>query len=71
MARFHAGGEFPLPVPGRDNTITIEYKKFGVNLGFLPVVLDSGQISLDVDIEVSELSNQSSVVLDVPGVSTS
>ncbi|WP_303900866.1 type II and III secretion system protein family protein [Thiohalomonas denitrificans] len=71
IARFHAGGEFPLPVPGEEDSVTIEYKKFGVNLGFLPVVLDSGQISLDVDIEVSELSNQNAVALEVPGVSTS
>ncbi len=70
-ARFHAGGEFPLPVPGQEDQVTIEYKKFGVNLGFLPVVLDSGQISLEVDIEVSELANQNSVTLNVPGVSSS
>src|SRR5205085_7711164 len=37
QASFLAGGEFPIPVPqtnGTGNTITIEYKKFGVKLDF-------------------------------------
>ena len=39
-AKFLAGGEFPVPV-GQDNNgrITIEFKPFGVGLGFTPVVL--------------------------------
>lgn len=58
-AKFLAGGEFPVPV-GQDNNgrITIEFKPYGVGLGFTPVVLSEGRISLRVSTEVSELTNQ-------------
>lgn len=58
-AKFLAGGEFPVPV-GQDNNgrITIEFKQYGVGLGFTPVVLSEGRISLKVSTEVSELTNQ-------------
>ncbi|NMT63093.1 type II and III secretion system protein family protein [Marinobacter orientalis] len=69
-ATFHAGGEFPIPVgSGQDDGITIEFKEFGVSLGFLPTVLDSDMISLKLNIKVSELSNQNSIALDVPETS--
>ena len=57
-AKFLAGGEFPVPV-GEDSTgrTTIDFKDYGVGLGFTPVVLSNGQISLKVSTEVSELSN--------------
>ncbi|MAB12096.1 type II and III secretion system protein family protein [Hyphomonas sp.] len=60
-AKFLAGGEFPVPV-GQDNNgrITIEFKPYGVGLGFTPVVLSEGRISLKVSTEVSELTNQGS-----------
>ena len=45
-AKFHAGGEFPIPVATEDNTISVEWKKFGVLLNFTPVVLSEGRISL-------------------------
>ncbi|MEO1642452.1 MAG: type II and III secretion system protein family protein, partial [Pseudomonadota bacterium] len=35
----------------------IEFKPFGVGLGFTPVVLSEGRISLKISTEVSELSN--------------
>ncbi len=54
-AEFLAGGEFPIPVPQMMGTIGVEYKKFGVGLKFLPIVLDNGKISLKVAPEVSEL----------------
>jgi pilus assembly protein CpaC len=40
--------------------VTIEFKPFGVGLGFTPVVLSSGRISLKLNTEVSELNNQGS-----------
>ena len=57
-AKFLAGGEFPVPV-GQDNQgrVTVEFKPFGVGLGFTPVVLSSGRISLKLSTEVSELTN--------------
>jgi pilus assembly protein CpaC len=44
---------------GEDNTgrTTVEFKDYGVGLGFTPVVLSGGRISLKISTEVSELSN--------------
>ena len=55
---FLVGGEFPVPV-GQDNTgkISLEYKKYGVGLGYTPVVMSKGRISLKLSVEVSELSS--------------
>jgi pilus assembly protein CpaC len=60
-AKFLVGGEYPVPT-GEDSTgrVSIEFKPFGVGLGFTPVVLSSGRISLKLSTEVSELSNQGS-----------
>lgn len=63
QATFLAGGEFPIPVPADEGQVTIEFKEFGVGLDFLPVVLDSGMINLEVDVAVSELVAQNSVTL--------
>jgi pilus assembly protein CpaC len=56
-AKFLAGGEFPVPVAQDRGTISIQFKPFGVGLGFTPVVLSEGRISLQVSTEVSELTN--------------
>lgn len=57
-AKFLAGGEFPVPV-SQDSSgrITVEFKQYGVGLGFSPVVLGPGRISLKVSTEVSEISS--------------
>lgn len=58
-AKFLAGGEFPVPVgQDDDGEVTIEFKPFGVGLGFTPVVLSEGNISLKISTEVSELTTQ-------------
>ncbi len=74
-ANFLAGGEFPIPVPqgGLSNTITIDYKTFGVGLAFTPTVLSNEKISLEVKPEVSELDFTNAVALSgfvVPGITT-
>lgn len=56
-ANFLAGGEFPVPVAqGNDGAISVEFRPFGVGLGFTPVVLSEGRISLRLSTEVSELT---------------
>jgi pilus assembly protein CpaC len=62
-ASFLAGGEYPIPVPqgGTSNTITVEYKDFGVGLKFTPTVQASDRISLKVNPEVSELDTTNSI----------
>ncbi|MEQ9042561.1 MAG: type II and III secretion system protein family protein [Alphaproteobacteria bacterium] len=72
-ASFLAGGEFPVLVPQNENTITIEFKKFGVSLAFTPTILDDSRISLRVRPEVSQLSNNGAVILNnisVPALTT-
>ncbi|MEY3289376.1 MAG: hypothetical protein RLZZ419_1618 [Pseudomonadota bacterium] len=62
-ATFLSGGEFPIPVPqGLSGTITIEFKPYGIGLSFIPVVLDSGRINMNMNISVSELSQDASVI---------
>jgi pilus assembly protein CpaC len=64
---------------GEDATgrVSIEFKSYGVGLGFVPVVLSGGRISLKISTEVSELTNTgsfnlstgaSSASLTVPGL---
>lgn len=67
-ASFQAGGEFPV-ITGVDRDTgapTVEFKPFGVGLGFTPVVLSGGRISLKVNTEVSELTNEGAVNLPTP-----
>ncbi len=66
-ASFLAGGEFPVPVPQQFQTITIEWKKFGVGLVFTPTVLEENRIALKVAPEVSELDFSAGVVLPPGG----
>ncbi|MBW1987806.1 MAG: type II and III secretion system protein family protein, partial [Deltaproteobacteria bacterium] len=54
-ASFLAGGEYPIPVPQHFQTITIEYKKYGVGLSFTPTVLNDRKIAMRVTPEVSEI----------------
>ncbi|TNE58038.1 MAG: type II and III secretion system protein family protein [Alphaproteobacteria bacterium] len=63
-ANFLAGGEFPVPTGrDRDGNVNITFKKFGVGLGFTPVVLDEGRISLRISTEVSELASKGSILM--------
>lgn len=68
-AEFLAGGEFPVP-NGRSVdattgqvTIGIEFKPYGVRLGFRPIVLSEGRISLQLSTEVSELTTAGAYTL--------
>ena len=63
-AKFVSGGEFGYQIPGGFNGNTVEFKEFGILVGFMPIVLDSGRISLKLDIEVSDLSGD--FVLGIP-----
>jgi pilus assembly protein CpaC len=76
-ARFLAGGEFPVPVASDTTTlvrtVTIEFKKFGVQLKFRPIVLARGIINLKIEPEVSELDFANSVTIagtTVPALTT-
>lgn len=80
-ASFLAGGEFPIPVSqssgtsggGGGNAITVEFKPFGVSLGFTPTVLADGVISMIIEPEVSSIDPTASISINglvVPGLQT-
>ena len=66
------GGEYPIPVPqsgvGGAATITIEYKKYGVQLEFTPTVLNESKIAVQVHPIVSELDTSLGVSFTLPEV---
>ena len=60
-ATFLAGGEFPIPVAQDNNTVTVEFRQFGVSLAFTPTILNANRISMRVRPEVSATSTQNEV----------
>ncbi|MDR9393541.1 type II and III secretion system protein family protein [Roseovarius sp. SYSU LYC5161] len=54
-AQFLAGGEYPVPVAQDSDTISIEFKPFGVELNFVPRVVDEGVINLEMGAAVSSI----------------
>lgn len=81
-ASFLAGGEFPVPVVqsgttgagnGNGGAITVEFKPFGVSLGFTPTVLGDKTINLLVEPEVSAIDPTASLTvgsITIPGLRT-
>jgi pilus assembly protein CpaC len=54
-AKFLAGGEYPVPVSQEDGKVTVEYKPFGVQLDFVPRVVDGDIINLELEASVSSI----------------
>lgn len=75
-ADFLAGGEIAVPVvngSGANQQVTIEWKNFGVNLKFTPVIVDANALTVKVSSEVSELSDVGSTKIGsftVPSIAT-
>jgi len=75
-ADFMAGGQIPVPVPQSgaiSNTVTIEYKKFGVQLHLKATVLDDKRIVINVNPDVSEIDRVNAVQIQgytVPAIKT-
>ncbi|WP_380057086.1 type II and III secretion system protein family protein [Falsihalocynthiibacter sp. SS001] len=68
-AKFLAGGEYPVPI-ARDasnggSATTVEYKPFGIELNFIPRVVDNDIINLTLDAAVSSLDASNGI--DVEG----
>jgi pilus assembly protein CpaC len=82
QASFLAGGEFPVPIATGagtsiggvvGQTVTIEWKQFGVRLEFSPTVLENGHLLLDITTEVSALDFNTAVKVsgfDLPSIDT-
>jgi len=75
-AEFLVGGEFPVPVVQGGATagaVTIQFREFGIRLGFLPELTERGTIKMHVVPEVSALDFANAVQLagfTVPALST-
>jgi len=77
-ATFLAGGEFPYPTiqgvgTGSTNSITIQFKEFGIRLSFTPILAADGTIHLKVKPEVSTLDFANGITLNgfsLPALST-
>ncbi|MGA8707760.1 MAG: type II and III secretion system protein family protein [Steroidobacteraceae bacterium] len=78
-AKFLSGGEFPIPIQSSLGQVSIEYKDYGVELEFIPVVLENGRINLKLTISVSQLVSTTSLgisatttnsVLVIPSLTT-
>jgi pilus assembly protein CpaC len=70
-AQFNVGGEFPILVPQSLGTTSIEFKKYGTQVDFLPIVLGNGRVRLEVRPRVSSLDYPNGIVLNgivVPGL---
>ena len=61
-ATFLAGGEYPVPVAQDGGTIRIEWKPFGVELAFIPRVVDGDLINLELKTAVSAIDNTNGFV---------
>ena len=63
-AKFLAGGEFPVPGESDSGGITIEYRPFGVELNFTPVVVDGDVINLTINAAVSSIDTANGFTTD-------
>ncbi len=65
-ASFLAGGEFPVPIvsgSGGMQSVSVEFKEYGIRLRFRPTVLDADLVNLQVSAEVSSLDFDNGVTL--------
>lgn len=69
-ASFLAGGEFPIPITQgtvANSSVSVEFKDFGVQLRFLPIVQENGHVRLTVTPEVSSIDFTLGTTLVVGG----
>lgn len=69
-AYFLAGGLLPYPQAGGLGTTSIQFKPYGVQLDFVPIVLGGGNVRLEVRPSVSEVDNSVAITINgttVPG----
>ncbi|WHZ34081.1 type II and III secretion system protein family protein [Sagittula sp. MA-2] len=60
-ASFLAGGEYPVPTAQGDSSVTVEFKPFGVELAFVPRVIDGDLINLELEAAVSSVDSSNGI----------
>lgn len=63
-ATFLAGGEYPIPVAQPEGLFSIEYKPFGIELKFIPRIIDGDVINLELEAAVSAVDPTNSITLN-------
>ncbi|WP_425041067.1 type II and III secretion system protein family protein [Primorskyibacter sp. S187A] len=63
-ATFLAGGEYPVPVAQEEGAISIEFKPFGIELAFVPTVVDGDLINLQLKTAVSSIDTTNGFSVD-------
>jgi pilus assembly protein CpaC len=62
-ATFLAGGEYPVPIR-QEGSVSVQYKPFGVQLAFVPRVVQGDLINLELEASVSSIDPTGGIVLD-------
>ena len=60
-ATFLAGGEYPVPSVQEDGAISVEFKPFGIQLNFIPRVVDGDLINLELRAAVSAIDTANGI----------
>ena len=63
-ARFLQGGQFPILVPQSLGTVSVEYRPYGTEVDFVPIVMGNGIIRLELRPRVSEIDPGLSVFIN-------
>ena len=63
-AKFLAGGEYPVPVAQDNGQITVEFKPFGIELQFVPRVVDTDIINLELKAAVSDIDPSNGIAIN-------
>ena len=66
-ARFHAGGELPIPYASGLGNVSVVFKEYGVKFDISPLASETGVIAAKVAAEISSI-NFDVVVKEVPGI---
>jgi pilus assembly protein CpaC len=62
-ARFFAGGEYPVPISDAGE-VSVQFKPFGIELTFVPTVVDGDVINLQLTASVSSIDKSNGVVVN-------
>ncbi len=68
---YDSGGELPCPVPQKDGTTAVEFKRFGTHAGVTADVLDEHTVRLSFNCRLADLDYRQSVKIgteSVPGI---
>ena len=67
-ASFNVGGQVPIPLQQALGVTTVQYRQFGTQIDFVPIVLGNGSIRLEVRPEITEIDpSLRDTVTGVPG----